>query len=336
MLLPNCLSIILPYLFINIINGQILDRFIDNLACRRTSNNGIYGECMPRRCCRSLSAVRNLCLTSSDHICCYGDDICNMDSDYNRRFPTVSAAESAIIPVDNDFLPNRGMRDYCNRFMVTREDWGALPPIKRAYRMPVRVDYVIVHHTGDDDDRCWSLEQCRQRLRRMQSYYQHEKQFPDIPWNFLINNQGDIYEGVGWDSQGYHTEQWNDRSLGIAFIGDYDIQTPSTRALRALTHLLDCGVEQRVLDQFYRLRGHRDMRTTNCPGDYLYDALRRIRSQTSGSRNRLQIGIVNPNDNDDYDSDDEILSRSDMNNTLSNKNVYNNQYSDLKNQSLSS
>lgn len=214
--------------------------------------------------------------------------------------------------------------------MVTREDWGALPPTKRAYRMPVRVDYVIVHHTGDDDDRCWSLEQCRQRLRRMQLYYQREKQFPDIPWNFLINNQGDIYEGIGWDSQGYHTEQWNDRSLGIAFIGDYDVQSPSTKALRALTHLLDCGVEQRVLDRFYRLQGHRDMRPTSCPGDYLYDALRRIRSTGSGNR----INNIISNNDDDYDSDDEFLPRIDTNSTVNNIHNENNQYSDSKNKSL--
>ncbi|OTF70921.1 peptidoglycan recognition protein 1-like protein, partial [Euroglyphus maynei] len=124
-------------------------------------------------------------------------------------------------------------------------------------------------------------------------------------------------------SQGYHTEQWNDRSLGIAFIGDYDVQSPSTRALRALTHLLDCGVEQRVLDRYYRLQGHRDMRPTNCPGDYLYDSLRRIKS--TGSRNRINTGISNTDD--DYDSDDELLSRSDLNNTQ-------NELSDSKNQSL--
>lgn len=193
--------------------------------------------------------------------------------------------------------------------MIRREEWGALPPTKRPFQMPPRVDYVVVHHSGDYADQCWSIDQCRQRLRQMQVYYQREKNFPDVPWNFLISNNGDVFEGVGWDTQGYHTESWNDRSIGIAFIGDYDRDTPSPRALRAFIHLLDCGVEQRVLDSYYRVQAHRDMKPTSCPGDHLYAALRRLK------RTRLGNDISNTIDDDEFDFIDDFQQRS-INNTL--------------------
>lgn len=77
--------------------------------------------------------------------------------------------------------------------------------------------------------------------------------------------------------QGYHTEGWNDRSIGVAFLGDFHQLTPSSRAMTAFYALLECGVADRHLDPVYRVYGHRDMRPTSCPGDSLYETLKHMR-----------------------------------------------------------
>lgn len=39
---------------------------------------------------------------------------------------------------------------------------------------------------------------------------------------FLIGGDGTIYEARGWNAVGAHTYGWNNKSVGIAFIGTYE------------------------------------------------------------------------------------------------------------------
>lgn len=39
--------------------------------------------------------------------------------------------------------------------------------------------------------------------------------------SFLVGGEGKIYEGVGFHKVGAHTRGYNTRSLGIAFIGNF-------------------------------------------------------------------------------------------------------------------
>lgn len=39
--------------------------------------------------------------------------------------------------------------------------------------------------------------------------------------SFLVGQDGGVYEGVGWHTQGSHTYGYNDIGLGIAFIGNF-------------------------------------------------------------------------------------------------------------------
>lgn len=42
-----------------------------------------------------------------------------------------------------------------------------------------------------------------------------------IYFSFLIGGDGKVYEGVGFHKVGAHTRGYNTRSLGIAFIGNF-------------------------------------------------------------------------------------------------------------------
>ena len=45
--------------------------------------------------------------------------------------------------------------------------------------------------------------------------------FPLPDLSFLVGQDGGVYEGVGWHTQGSHTYGYNDIGLGIAFIGNF-------------------------------------------------------------------------------------------------------------------
>ena len=66
----------------------------------------------------------------------------------------------------------------------------------------------------------------------------------DIGYNFLIGEDGRVYEGRGWDAVGAHTLGYNSVSIGIAFIGDFRGRSPNAAAIRASLQLISCGIMQ--------------------------------------------------------------------------------------------
>jgi N-acetylmuramoyl-L-alanine amidase len=50
----------------------------------------------------------------------------------------------------------------------------------------------------------------------------------DIGYNWLIGEDGNTYEGRGWDNQGAHSPGFNSVSQGICFIGSFTSEYFST------------------------------------------------------------------------------------------------------------
>jgi N-acetylmuramoyl-L-alanine amidase len=69
----------------------------------------------------------------------------------------------------------------------------------------------------------------------------------DIGFNYLIGNDGQIYEGRGSDYVGATAKDWNSESLGFAFIGKYVDKLPSGDALDVMKSFLRHLVQQSVL-----------------------------------------------------------------------------------------
>lgn len=56
--------------------------------------------------------------------------------------------------------------------------------------------------------------------------------------------------------------------------------TPSKESILAVRLLLQSGVSQGFLSKEFSLFGHRDLGTTECPGENLYTALKQLKSST--------------------------------------------------------
>lgn len=69
---------------------------------------------------------------------------------------------------------------------------------------------------------------------------------------------------------GAHAPNYNNKSIGICFIGDYRTLLPNKNMLKAGDELIQCGVEGGHIDENYKLVGHRQVRNTECPGDKFY------------------------------------------------------------------
>ncbi|KPP63842.1 hypothetical protein Z043_117865 [Scleropages formosus] len=157
--------------------------------------------------------------------------------------------------------------------LVSRNQWGALVPLcKETLQYPAEL--AIIHHTA-----LWSCHGSQDhltQLRHIQKLHMQDRGFDDIGYNFLIGRDGTVYEGRGWGVVGAHAKGHNHNSVGIAFMGNFNDEAPSSAALSSTQQLLLSGVVLGQLHHNYTLLGHRDVGDTECPGNMLYKELQHL------------------------------------------------------------
>ncbi|XP_063228358.1 peptidoglycan-recognition protein 2-like [Bacillus rossius redtenbacheri] len=157
--------------------------------------------------------------------------------------------------------------------MVTRAEWGARNPQGAVEPLAVSpAPFVVIHH-GGTRTYCTTQAECSRVTRGYQNYHMDTQGWADIGYNFLVGEDGRVYEARGWDRTGAHAPPFNNQSVGICVIGDFSDRLPNEAAMRALQQLVWCGVQKGELSAQYGLLGHRQARPTLCPGDALYRAV---------------------------------------------------------------
>ncbi|XP_063221185.1 peptidoglycan-recognition protein SD-like [Bacillus rossius redtenbacheri] len=158
--------------------------------------------------------------------------------------------------------------------VVSREEWGARPPVPGGTQplpqFPAR--YVVVAHTASAP--CDCAAGCAQAVRRDQNYFMDQLRYADVGYNFLVGGDGRVYEGRGFRTQGAFARHFNNRSLGVAFIGDFEIIAPPRVQLDAARSFLRHAVDSEQLAADYKLVAHRQVANTSSPGEQLAAAIR--------------------------------------------------------------
>lgn len=151
---------------------------------------------------------------------------------------------------------------------MSRSEWNATNyDYNRSgfYFRPVR--NVLICHTKNQLN-CCDKKECIATVQKIQRI--DREVFHEIKYNFLIGGDGNVYEGRGWDIRGNPAMSinWSSESLGIAFIGDFDQEEPTSRQLEAAKKLLKFGVENNKLAKDYELFGQYqiDVGDTTSPG----------------------------------------------------------------------
>lgn len=122
----------------------------------------------------------------------------------------------------------------------------------------------------------------------------HLQQLGGVAYSYLIHPNGTIGEGQGTNI-GAHTLNWNDRSFGVCFIGNYMVDEPSDLAINSFRwlrdHLVDIGL---LAAGIYPTGGHRDApgNSTACPGDLLEQSLPRLREPYSPTPTRTDHDMI--------------------------------------------
>jgi hypothetical protein len=148
--------------------------------------------------------------------------------------------------------------------LVTREEWGSNPkPIPEDRRHVPAV--ITLHHAGV----LWKVEDDpMKKIVALQSWGQRDKNWPDVPYHFLIAPDGRVFEGRDWNFQPESNTQYELKGvLNIQLWGDLDKQRVSPEQLRAVVDLCAWASRRFGIDPG-TIRGHNDAAPgqTTCPG----------------------------------------------------------------------
>jgi hypothetical protein len=156
---------------------------------------------------------------------------------------------------------------------------------------------IIIHHTGEYiDDTTQMRRTPREHMRAIYQYHTLSKQWGDIGYNFVIDKMGNIYEGRagGPKAVGAHVAYYNVGTIGIALMGNFNVEEPTDAQLKVLTILTaylsdkyNIDVEQRtdfLGIESENITGHRFVARqghgTACPGINMIKRLPNLRKAT--------------------------------------------------------
>ncbi|PSN48383.1 hypothetical protein C0J52_21009 [Blattella germanica] len=169
---------------------------------------------------------------------------------------------------DEDTDTNR-FTEWARTFLllINRDEWLAQPPQHPADPLKHPVPYVIILHTATDN--CTTQAKCTFFVRKTQTFHIESFGWWDIGYSFLVGGDGYAYEGRGWDGIGAFAYGYNNRSIGISFIGTFIKVLPPPQQIQAAKQLIVEGVRLGKISPNYKLLAHRQVSATESPGQIM-------------------------------------------------------------------
>jgi hypothetical protein len=169
-------------------------------------------------------------------------------------------------------------------------EWGARPSSREvavAGRRPVKI---LIHHTATPNVADLSREGAVRLARSIQSFHMDRRGWPDTGQHFTVSRGGvllegrhrslEVLRGGRRQVEGAHCTGQNLVAVGIENEGSYSAVNPPDKLWDGLLGLCAYICQQYRIAPT-RIFGHRDFKDTACPGDRLYAALPRLRTQVA-------------------------------------------------------
>lgn len=162
---------------------------------------------------------------------------------------------------------------------------------------------ILIHHTAGPNLKIrmagtGEMERACALAREVQRQHQRQNRWIDIGYHFIVSRGGIILEGRtgsldaaqrGLVVRGAHAgnNEANARWWGVVLEGSYmevfPLEDQWVAAVDLCAHLSLWGTTQAQ-----EIRGHRDFKATECPGQQMYDALERFREEVRDRKLQLK------------------------------------------------
>ena len=191
-------------------------------------------------------------------------------------FGSGPSAEAAALEAPAAVVPSSGTYRF-----VRRAEWGAQPP-KGDYtaHAPGRL---TMHHTAGRKPATY--EEAVAEMRFIQDFHMNGRGWMDVGYHFVLSPTGHVFEGRPEGVVGAHVLNHNTGNLGVSFMGNYHPPTSDQPTGEALDAFRALG-RRLVVDYKIpaaQIQAHRDLGSTDCPGDILYAQLPGLRAQITAA-----------------------------------------------------
>lgn len=152
--------------------------------------------------------------------------------------------------------------------ITTRSEWG-WQPLEQS--LPVHsINKITIHHSGEVYNEDYSVHQY---LKNLQNWSRTDKKWIDIPYHFMIDLKGNIYEARPINFPGDTNTDYDVRGHAlICVIGNYEEQKISQAQINSLVKLT-AFLKAKYQVSSKDIKGHKDYTPTLCPGTDLYKYL---------------------------------------------------------------
>jgi len=130
------------------------------------------------------------------------------------------------------------------------------------------ITHVTLHHTGSPEP-LRRDEDPVAKLRGLQSWGAAERNWWDVPYHYLLDLDGRVFEGRDWHYMGETNTAYDPGGhFLISMIGNYERQEASPQQLEAIADLMAWAIKEFDLP-LDRIGGHYNYASTGCPGQHL-------------------------------------------------------------------
>jgi hypothetical protein len=154
-----------------------------------------------------------------------------------------------------------------NPTIISKVEWGALPPKPELFEVHTP-EFITLHHGGVKKDPAADQVQA---IRNLQAWCLRDRPWGDIPYHYVIDMRGKIYEARPDIIKGdTNTEYDTSGHLLIEVSGNYEEQVPIQEQLDAIVEIMAYLCRKYDISP-QRIASHKDYSAeTVCPGKNLY------------------------------------------------------------------
>jgi hypothetical protein len=173
--------------------------------------------------------------------------------------------------------------------VIPRTEWQALPTSLPVYgsnndaELAEHLHRITIHHDAMYVDfGSFNKHLAALRVFNHQRAHMHSNGWADIGYHYLIDPYGNIYSGRPLNAIGSHTEGFNSGNVGICLLGNFELQSPTTEAMKSLNDLVLWLAYTFKIDPG-EIKGHKDYNSTACPGHRLFSRLNTLRASVENA-----------------------------------------------------
>ena len=120
-----------------------------------------------------------------------------------------------------------------------------------------KIDKIILHHSASPMDRTTIYNIHDWHLQR---------NWLGCGYHYVIHEDGIIFEGRPLNTIGAHARGYNENSIGICVVGNFEVEFPTLCQQESLGKLLLYFINDKLRGQSLSIMRHKDVVATLCPG----------------------------------------------------------------------